>query len=67
MRGGDWRKRTNDREGSRNRNYDAASGTILGISKGIKEEKKAIFIFTFLFDQHPKNVKPAAQRNYSKY
>jgi hypothetical protein len=50
MRGGHWRKSTNDREGSRYRNYDAASGPILKISKAFIEASK-IFIFIFLFDQ----------------
>jgi hypothetical protein len=48
--GGHRRKSTNDREGSLCRNYDAASGKILRISKGFNTTMDN-FISIFLFNQ----------------
>jgi hypothetical protein len=45
VRGGHWRKSTNDREGSRYRNYDAAFGTILRISQDFHRCKQKVFIY----------------------
>ncbi len=64
MRGGHWRKSTNDREGSRYRNYDAASGPILKISQGFhgSKQKKSLNLI-FSSTRHPKNYKPAAHEH----
>jgi hypothetical protein len=57
MRGGHRRKSTNDREGSKFRNYDVASGTILSTCKSFHAANK-------LFDQVPyKILKPAAHNH----
>ncbi len=58
----DWtqEKSTYDKEGSRYRNYGAAFGPILRISKGFHRSKQNLYIY-FLFDQASKNFKkPAA-------
>jgi hypothetical protein len=56
MRGGHWRKSTNDKEGSRNRNYDAAFRILLRMSKGLHKSKQNL-ILIFLFDPAAQNFK----------
>ncbi len=55
VRTGHKRKSTNDREGNRYRNYDAAFGQILRISKGFHRSMQNQNYF--LFDQASKNFK----------
>jgi hypothetical protein len=42
---GHWRKSTNDRQGIRYRNYDAAFGTILRVRKGLQRSNDKLFMY----------------------
>jgi hypothetical protein len=55
---GEYQLSTNDREGGRYRNYDAASGTILRICKGFHRSKLNLSIYSIiLFAQAAKKFK----------
>ncbi len=56
VRGRHWIKSTNEREGTWYINCEAASGTILRISKGFQRIKQS-FIFIFSLTRQPKNKK----------
>ncbi len=63
MRGGLWRKLTNDREESWCKNYVAAFGTILKII-GVFHKSEPNFFYSFFSSiRQPKNVKLAAQEH----
>jgi hypothetical protein len=61
MRVGHWRKFTNDKEGSWSRNYEAASGQILKVSKGFYRSKENLYICFSLQPAIQKILKPGAQ------
>ncbi len=66
MRGEHRIKSTNDREGSRYKNYDAASGTIFRISKFFKEANRK-FIYIFLLNKASGYKLKKHLRMYRKY